>query len=95
VSKKIRSNRVRQTHRVDGNNAQWEQDFVNWPTAGAIRAALADVPDDAYVSIKTHEWFWPRWNWTLLAWWLKPQPLTPDETLAQREAFLRQRAGVK
>jgi hypothetical protein len=94
MSRKKRSPRMSKTHRVDGNNDRWEQDLVAWPTAGAIRAALEGVPDDAYVRIKTHDWWWPRWSWTIFAWWGIAQPKTDDEKLADREAFLRERAGV-
>lgn len=89
-----RGPRIAQTHRVDGNNDNWDKDLVAWPTAGAIRAALADVPDDAYVRIKTHEWGWPKWQWTLWAWWKRSGPMTDDEKLEARKDFLMKQAGV-
>ncbi len=66
-----RDARERKTHRYDGNNPTYDKDYSPLPTAGQVREALKDVPDDAVVQIKTHDWGWPRWNFTIWAWWTR------------------------
>lgn len=86
-----RDNRLSQGIRVDGNNPNYDRDLTAFPTKAQIIEALKDVPDDAYVLIKTHDWGWPRWNWTIRAWWKRggQKPTVPIDV---RQELLRDRS---